>query len=92
MSREEWTRGAETPPAVKVLVWFTDGSKMKEKDHGWSLWAICGKKAQHFSRKVQFFRLRYMLSWTVGQRHTLVFVLTVRLPKRLHWYDSAKGR
>jgi len=28
--REEWTKGTGTPPAVKGLVWFTDGSKMKE--------------------------------------------------------------
>jgi hypothetical protein len=28
--REVWTEGTGAPPAVKGLVWFTDGSKMWE--------------------------------------------------------------
>jgi len=28
LTREEWTRGPGTPPVVKGLVWFTDGSRM----------------------------------------------------------------
>jgi hypothetical protein len=27
LTRETWTRGTGAPPAVKGLVWFTDGSK-----------------------------------------------------------------
>jgi len=27
LTREEWTRGPGTPPVVKGLVWFTDGSR-----------------------------------------------------------------
>jgi len=30
VAREEWTWGIGTPPVVKVLVWFTDGSRIKE--------------------------------------------------------------
>jgi len=30
LTREEWTRGPGTPPAVKGLVWFTDGSRTAE--------------------------------------------------------------
>jgi hypothetical protein len=30
LTREEWTRETGTPPVVEWLVWFTDGSKMKE--------------------------------------------------------------
>jgi hypothetical protein len=30
LTREDWTKGTGTPPVVKGLVWFTDGSKMKE--------------------------------------------------------------
>jgi len=30
LTREEWTRGPGTPPLIKGLVWFTDGSKMME--------------------------------------------------------------
>jgi hypothetical protein len=29
--REKWTRGPRTPPAVKGLVWFTDGSRTVEE-------------------------------------------------------------
>jgi len=47
LTREERTRGPGTPPVVKGLVRFTDGSKMER-----SLWAFCGKKAQYLSRKV----------------------------------------
>jgi hypothetical protein len=30
LTREEWTRGPRTPPAVKGLVWFADGSRNAE--------------------------------------------------------------
>jgi hypothetical protein len=30
LAREEWTRGPGTLPAVKGLVWFTDGSRTSE--------------------------------------------------------------
>jgi ribonuclease HI len=30
LARQEWIRGPGTPPAVKGLVWFTDGSKPAE--------------------------------------------------------------
>ena len=30
LTREEWTRGPVTPPAVQGLVWFTDGSRTAE--------------------------------------------------------------
>jgi hypothetical protein len=30
LTREEWTKRTDAPPAVKGLVWFTDGSKMRE--------------------------------------------------------------
>jgi len=29
LTREDWTRGTGTPPVVKGLVWFTDGSRME---------------------------------------------------------------
>jgi hypothetical protein len=28
LTRDYWTRGTGTPPLVKVLIWFTDGSKI----------------------------------------------------------------
>jgi ribonuclease HI len=30
LTREEWTRGPRTPPAIKGLIWFTDGSTTVE--------------------------------------------------------------
>jgi hypothetical protein len=30
LKREDWTKATSTPPAVNGLVWFTDGSKMRE--------------------------------------------------------------
>jgi ribonuclease HI len=30
LAREEWTRGPGTPPVVKGIVWFTDGSRTAE--------------------------------------------------------------
>jgi hypothetical protein len=30
LAREDWTRSPRTPPAVKGLVWFTDGSRTVE--------------------------------------------------------------
>jgi len=28
LTRGEWTRGTGTPPVLKGLIWFTDGSRM----------------------------------------------------------------
>jgi len=39
LTREDWTKGNGSLPAVKGLVWVTDGSKMRE-----GTGAICGKK------------------------------------------------
>jgi ribonuclease HI len=30
LTRENWTRGSGAPPEIKGLIWYTDGSKMKE--------------------------------------------------------------
>jgi hypothetical protein len=41
LTREEWTRGPRTPPAVKGLIWYTDGSRTQRGigagDYGQSL-------------------------------------------------------
>jgi len=31
LTREDWTIGTGAPPAVKRLIWFTDGSKMRKR-------------------------------------------------------------
>jgi hypothetical protein len=30
LTEEDWTKGTGTPPVVKGIVWFRDGSRMKE--------------------------------------------------------------
>jgi hypothetical protein len=30
LTREDWSRGSGSPPEVKGLMWYTDGSKMKK--------------------------------------------------------------
>jgi len=47
--REDWTKTTGAP-VVEGLVWFTDGSKMKEGT--WSLLAIGRMKAQLFARQI----------------------------------------
>ena len=50
LTREDWTKATGTSPAVKGLVWFTDGSRTGVGDRGWSLRAIGRTKAQFFPR------------------------------------------
>ena len=87
LTREDWTLGSGPPPEIKGLIWYTDGSRMKEgtgagiygqslKEGSVSLWV----DIQRFSR------LRYLLSWPVfmiynlriDQRNTSVYALIVR--------------
>jgi hypothetical protein len=104
-TREEWTKGPTTL-VVKGLIWFTDGSRMMVGNGAGVYGKSLGRRLRiSLENMLQFFRLRYMLSWSVftkfkqvlGQRNMLVFALTVRQlwePLRLlthpHWYDNAK--
>jgi ribonuclease HI len=47
LTREEWTKGPVAPPEVKGLVWFTDGSKMREG-------AKAGVYGQSLRRRLSF--------------------------------------
>jgi hypothetical protein len=47
LTREDWTKGTGTPPVVKGLVWFTDGSKMREG-------ARAGVYGQSLGRRLSF--------------------------------------
>jgi hypothetical protein len=52
--------------AVKGLVWFTDGSKMREGSRAAVYGQSVGRRLSFsLKRYVQSFRLRYMLSWHV---------------------------
>jgi hypothetical protein len=66
LTGEDWTKGIGTPPVVKGLVWFTDGSKMKEGS-GAGVYGQSVRRKLSFSlgRYATVFRLRYMLTWHV---------------------------
>ena len=99
-NREKWTRGTGTSPVVKGLVWFRDGSRLEGTGA-----VICG---QSVGRSLQFFMLKYVLSWyvltkcnfRVNRRSTWVFALTARRlwklyrppEQRLNYFNSAKRR
>ena len=34
VTREEWTKGPGSPPVVKGLIWYTDGSRMQGERQG----------------------------------------------------------
>ena len=53
LTREDWTKGTGNPPAVKRLVWFTDGSKIRE-----GTWA--GFYGQFVGRRLSFSLGRYV--------------------------------
>ena len=48
LTREYWTRGSGSPPEIKGLVWYTDGSKMKEGT-GTGVYAQSVKRRLSFS-------------------------------------------
>jgi hypothetical protein len=53
LTREDWTNGTGAPPAVKGLVLFTEGSKMREGTGTVNcVMAGCRKKAQVFLGQV----------------------------------------
>ena len=39
LTRQAWTKGSGTPPAVKGLIWFTDGSRTREGTRA----GVCGQ-------------------------------------------------
>jgi hypothetical protein len=105
LTREEWTRGTGTPPAIKVLVWFTDGSRMEGTGAGVYGKSVGRRVRVSLGMYATVFKLRYMLSWNmlmkfnfmVDQRSTLVSDLTARRlwkfyrpRERLHWLNSVK--
>ena len=87
LTREDWTLGSGPPLEIKGLVWYTDGSRMKE-----GTWA--GVMGQSLKRRLSFSlgrytmvsRLRYLPSWPVfmiynlkiDQRNMSVYALIVR--------------
>jgi len=87
LTREDWTKGSGAPPEVKGLVWYTDGSKMREGTRA-------GVFGQYVRRRLSFslgryttvFQAEYTLSWSVSikfnlrtdRRNTVVYALIVK--------------
>jgi hypothetical protein len=65
LTREEWTRGPASP-VVKGLVCFNDGSRMTEVTGAVVYEKSLGRRLRiSLENMLQFFKLRYMLSWPV---------------------------
>jgi hypothetical protein len=60
LTREKWTRGPGTPPAVKGLIWFKDGSRTVEGTGVWGLWALWEEGSASLKENIlQSFKLNY---------------------------------
>ena len=63
LTREAWTKGSGTPPAVKGLIWFTDGSRTREGTGAGVYGQSVGRgSAFLWEDMLQSFRPRYTLS------------------------------
>jgi hypothetical protein len=70
LTREDWTKGTGSPPVVKGLGWYTDGSRMQDGRTG------AGAHGQSKGRRlsislgkyVTFSRPRFMLLWPVSKK------------------------
>jgi hypothetical protein len=51
MTSEEWTRGPATPPVIKGVIWFTDGSRIKESTGAGVHWQSVGRRLSISLRK-----------------------------------------
>jgi hypothetical protein len=86
-ARDEWTRRPGTLPTVKVIVWYTDGSRTRGKPGPESMGNL---REEHLvslkENMLQLSRPIYVLSGpvnmkfirTLDQRNMLVFALAVR--------------
>ena len=89
LTREEWAVGPGTPPAVKGLIWYTDGTRMRR---GWGTGTGVYRQflARGLSNSIRkhaiVFQSTHILSWpvlmtfiwTLHQRNKLLFALIVR--------------
>jgi ribonuclease HI len=81
LTREDWTKGTGAPPAVKGLVWFTEGSKMREGTRA-------GVYGQSVERKLSFSLGRYATVFQAEIYAILVCVYEIPLQTRPEKYVS----
>jgi hypothetical protein len=82
LTREDWTKGTGTPAAVKGLVWFTDGSKMREGTRS-------GVYGQSVGRRLSFSLRRYVTVFQAEIHAILACVYEIELKNRSEKYVSA---
>ena len=81
LRREDWTAGTGAPPVVKELVWFTDGSRMREE-------ARAGVYGQSGGRRLSFSLGRYATVFQAEIYAILACAYEIQLQNRPERYVS----
>ena len=82
LTREDWIKANGASPAVKGLVWFKDGSKMREETRA-------GVYGQSVGRRLSFSLGRYALVFQAEIHAILACVYKIQFQNRLVKYVSA---
>ena len=80
--REDWTKGTGAPPVVRGLIWFTDGSKMREGTGA-------GVYGQSVGRRLSFSLGRYATVFQAEIYAILACVCEIQFQSRPEKYVSA---
>jgi hypothetical protein len=80
LPREDWTKGTGTPPVVKLLLWFTDGSKMEG--------TRAGVHGQSVGRRLSLSLGRYATVFQAEVCAILVCVYEIQFQNRQEKYAS----
>ena len=81
LTREDWTKATGTPPAVKGLVWITDGSKMRERTGA-------GVYGQSIGQRLSFSLGRYAMVFQAEIYAILACAYEIQSQNRLEKYVS----
>jgi len=81
LMREDWTKATRAPPAVKGLVWFTDGSKMREGNGA-------GVYGQSVGQRLSFSLGRYATVFQAEIYAILACAYEIQSQNRLEKYVS----
>jgi hypothetical protein len=79
LTREDWTKGTCAPSAVKGLVWFTDGSKVRERTGA-------GVYGQSVGRRLSFSLGRYATVFQAEIYAILACVYEIQFQNRPEQY------
>jgi len=81
LTREDWTKATGTPPTVKGIAWYTDGSKMREGTG-------VGAYGQSVGRRLSFSLGRHATVFQTEIYATLACAHEVQSQNRPERYDS----